>query len=179
MFKVHVEETEELADQVARKYLSGVLNPEIAGNVAVTRAVPKPWLQSPPGITSREAQKMRIGLLGAAAASGPDSRGASIFATYEQQVKDGTITRGTPKSVIQAVRNVLETLRPGHIVWWDGDGAMSHEDQTRSLRLMGQEVIPATREIGKELGLLSSYEANDGAGYDRAAWARAQSSSKV
>ena len=43
-----------------------------------------PWLQSPPGLSSRDAVKKRIEILGAAAASGPDSRGATIFAPYEQ-----------------------------------------------------------------------------------------------
>ena len=30
----------------------------------------------------------------------------------------------------------------------------------RSLRLMGEEVLPAVREIGKELGLSSPFEVN-------------------
>ena len=56
------------------------------------------------------------------------------------------------------MRHVLETLRPGTIFFWDGDGAMSHEDSMRSLRLMGEEVIPAVREIGKELDLKGPFE---------------------
>ena len=43
------------------------------------------------------------------------------------------------------IRHVLEYLRPGSIFFWDGDGAMTHEDSMRSLRLMGEEVIPAVR----------------------------------
>ena len=35
---------------------------------------------------------------------------------------------------------------------------MSHDDQMRSLRLMGQEVIPAVREMAKELDLKSPFE---------------------
>jgi hypothetical protein len=37
---------------------------------------------------------------------------------------------------------------------------------------MGQEVIPAAKEMGKELGLLSPYEVDDGTGYDQTAWAK-------
>ena len=44
-------------------------------------------------------------------------------------------------------------LRPGNICFWDGDGDMDHEDAMRSLRLMGEEIIPAVREMGKELDL--------------------------
>ena len=53
---------------------------------------------------------------------------------------------------------MLEYLRPGSVFFWDGDGAMTHEDQMRSLRLMGEEVIPAVREMGKELELFSPFE---------------------
>ena len=53
---------------------------------------------------------------------------------------------------------MLEYLRPGSVFFWDGDGAMTHDDQMRSLRLMGEEVIPAVREMGKELELYSPFE---------------------
>ena len=35
---------------------------------------------------------------------------------------------------------------------------MTHDDAMRSLRLMGQEVIPAVREIAKELDLPGPFE---------------------
>jgi hypothetical protein len=35
---------------------------------------------------------------------------------------------------------------------------MTHEDQMRSLRLMGEEVIPAVREMGQELELFGPFE---------------------
>ena len=69
-----------------------------------------------------------------------------------------SIISGTPDSVIPKIRRVLETIRPGTIFFWDGDGAMTHEDSMRSLRLMGAEVIPAVREIGKELDLNGPFE---------------------
>ena len=39
---------------------------------------------------------------------------------------------------------------------------MSHDDQMRSLRLMGSDVIPAVREIGAELGLKGPFESDPG-----------------
>ena len=60
--------------------------------------------------------------------------------------------------MIPKVRHVLETIRPGTIFFWDGDGAMSHDDQMRSLRLMGSDVIPAVREMSKELDLKGPFE---------------------
>jgi len=68
------------------------------------------------------------------------------------------IITGTPDTVIPKVRHVLEYLRPGNIFFWDGDGAMSHDDAMRSLRLMGEEVIPAVREMSKELDLKGAFE---------------------
>jgi hypothetical protein len=70
-----------------------------------------------------------------------------------------SIITGTPKTVIPKVRHVLEYLRPGSVFFWDGDGAMTHDDAMRSLRLFGEEVLPAVREIGKELDLTGPFDA--------------------
>ena len=64
---------------------------------------------------------------------------------------------GTPDSVIPKIRTVLETLRPGQIFLWDGDGDQTHEETMRSMRLMGEYVLPAVREIGEELELESAF----------------------
>jgi alkanesulfonate monooxygenase SsuD/methylene tetrahydromethanopterin reductase-like flavin-dependent oxidoreductase (luciferase family) len=169
LFKVHVEETEEKADEVGRKYIRGVNNPFQTGNEGRVR----PWIQSLPGITSRESLRQSAELFGRAA---PVGRGGTDTGQrgYEAQVENLSIISGTPKSVLPKMRKVLETLRPGSIIFWDGDGSMTHDDQMRSLRLHGAEIIPAAKEMGKELGLLSPYEVNDGTGFDQDAWQRVQ-----
>jgi hypothetical protein len=83
---------------------------------------------------------------------------------YEQQIADHTIISGTPKTVIPRIRHVLEYVRPGSIFFWDGDGAMTHDDAMRSLRLMGEEVIPAVREMAKELDLPGPFEVDPATG---------------
>ena len=40
------------------------------------------------------------------------------------------------------------------------DGTVSHEDSTTGIRLLGQEVMPRRREIGRKLGLTDPFEAN-------------------
>ena len=148
LWKVHVDETDEKAEEVARKYLSGVSNPFLSGNEGqVNQAI-----QNLPGHTSRSARKT------SATAFGPLGRFGTNRRPFEEQAKDLTIIAGTPETVLPKIRHVLEYLRPGSIFFWDGDGAMSHEDQMRSLRLMGEEVIPAVREMGKELELFSPFE---------------------
>lgn len=150
LFKVHVDESEEKAEEVGRKYLSGVSNPFLSGNEGYVN----PAIMNLPGHTSRTSRRL------AAASFGPAGRFGINRRPYEEQIQDYTIISGTPKTVLPKIRHVLEYLRPGSIFFWDGDGAMTHEDQMRSLRLMGQEVIPAVREMGKELELFSPFEMN-------------------
>ena len=66
--------------------------------------------------------------------------------------------------MIPKIRHVLEYIRPGSVFFWDGDGAMDHDDAMRSLRLMGEEVIPAVDEIAKELELPGSFEVDTATG---------------
>ena len=168
LFKVHVDETEELADQAARKYVEGPSNPFLEGNQGIVR----PYLQNLPGMTSRTnllptvtsfTQARARGRLGAHEdATGDDAgktaKAADQFGTYENQKERMSIITGTPKTVIPKIRHVLEYLRPGSIFFWDGDGAMDHDDAMRSLRLMGEEIIPATREMAKEFDLKGPFE---------------------
>ena len=148
LWKVHVDETEEKAEEAGRKYLSGVSNPFLTGNEGMIN----PALMSLPGHTSSRSRKL------AASRYGPAGRFGVNRRTFEDQVKDETIVTGTPKTVLPKIRHVLETLRPGSVFFWDGDGAMTHEDQMRSLTLMGEEVIPAVREMGEELELFGPFE---------------------
>jgi alkanesulfonate monooxygenase SsuD/methylene tetrahydromethanopterin reductase-like flavin-dependent oxidoreductase (luciferase family) len=76
---------------------------------------------------------------------------------YTREVEALHYITGTPDSVIPKIRTVLETLRPGQIFLWDGDGDQTHEETMRSMRLMGEYVLPAVREIGEELELESAF----------------------
>ena len=154
LWKVHVDETEELADQAGRKFIQGPSNPFLAGN----EGTQTPALQKLPGLTSRT----RVLPTQAAATA---ARGGGVFSnSYEEQIESYQIVTGTPKTVIPKLRHVLEYLRPGSVFFWDGDGAMTHEDSMRSLRLMGEEVIPAVKEIAKELELDGPFETNPATG---------------
>lgn len=175
LFKVHVEETEELAYEVGKKFLDGPGNIFLEGS----RGTASPVLQNLPGLTDRK-NLLPTGQVGFVAASrgrdveqvaadnpgeskdgapaAPKAAAPPMQADYDTQLENLTIIAGTPKTVIPKIRHVLETLRPGTIFFWDGDGAMTHEDSMRSLKLMGSDVIPAVKEMAKELDLPSSFE---------------------
>jgi len=174
LFKVHVDETEELAYETGKKFLDGPGNIFLEGS----RGTASPVLQNLPGLTDRK-NLLPTGEIGFVAASRGRSaadvarenssnesgsrnvRAAQTQATladYDTQLENYTIISGTPKTVIPKIRHVLETLRPGTIFFWDGDGAMTHDDSMRSLRLMGSDVIPAVKEMAKELDLPGSFE---------------------
>ena len=153
LWKVHVDETEELAEATGRKYVQGPSNPFLAGNEGTVN----PALVNLPGITSRR-RVLPTQAVATAARGGGGGVAGVLGRPYEQQIEDYTIICGTPKTVIPKIRHVLEYLRPGSIFFWDGDGAMTHDDAMRSLRLMGEEVIPAVREIAKELELPGPFE---------------------
>ncbi len=154
LWKVHVDETEELAEKTGRKYVQGPSNPFLAGNEGTANRA----LMTLPGLTSRSR------VLPTRAVATTARGGAAGSRPYEEQIKSYSIISGTPKSVLPKIRHVLEYLRPGIVIFWDGDGAMTHDDQMRSLRLMGEEVIPAVREMGKELGLSSPFEIDPATG---------------
>ena len=113
LWKVHVDETEEKAEEVGRKYLSGVSNPFLSGNEGMVN----PALMALPGHTSRRSKKLE------ASRFGPKGRFGTNRRTFEDQVADQTIVTGTPDTVIPKIRNILEELRPGSVFFWDGDGA--------------------------------------------------------
>jgi alkanesulfonate monooxygenase SsuD/methylene tetrahydromethanopterin reductase-like flavin-dependent oxidoreductase (luciferase family) len=155
LWKVHVDETEELAEAAGRKYVQGPSNPFLAGNEGTVN----PALVNLPGLTSRR-RVLPTQAVATAARGGGGGVAGVLGRPYEQQIADRTIICGTPKTVIPKIREVLEYVRPGSIFFWDGDGAMTHDDAMRSLRLMGEEVIPAVREIAKELDLPGPFEVN-------------------
>ena len=44
------------------------------------------------------------------------------------------------------------------LMLWPNDGRLDHESSLEAIRLMGDAVLPAVREIGRELGLYDPFE---------------------
>jgi len=175
MFKVHVDETEELAYETGRKMIEGSGNLFLDGS----NGKPNPWAMNLPGFNSRSqgnylptadwVVRRTRGL----ATDGEEAAPSAVYdgpaATAEEhderrrEIFDGLTDRyafivGTPDTIMPKIRHVLESIRPGNIILWHGDGDFTHEESMRGLRLMGEHVLPGIREIGRELGLSGAFE---------------------
>jgi len=138
LIRCHVADTEEKALQNGREFMW--MLGEFTG-------LGHPVWFSPPGYSSPESRRRR--------AESQISRGADPF---EAQLADKRIIAGTPDQVIASLRTILEETRPSILALWGNDGKVNHDDSMDCIRLMGQEVMPALREIGDELGLNSPFD---------------------
>jgi alkanesulfonate monooxygenase SsuD/methylene tetrahydromethanopterin reductase-like flavin-dependent oxidoreductase (luciferase family) len=142
LLRVHVQDTEEKAIENARQFMW--MLGEFTG-------VGHPYWVAPPGYSSA----MRDEWLPRANGLAPKS--ASL--PFEAQLEELELIAGTPEQVVAGLRTLMERLRPGILVLWANDGKISHEDSKRCIELLGQEVLPAVRQIADELGLPGPFEA--------------------
>ena len=149
LVRIHVQDTDEKARDVGRGYLEG--------NVGVGR-IPLPRDYASPvgyGSASRDPRFLR---LREQIRSDPFRVGGLDGAAYDQILESKRWVIGSPDTVIRQLREILSEMRPGILAIWTNDGAISHEDSMRCLELMGQEVLPALREIGEELELTDPFQ---------------------
>jgi alkanesulfonate monooxygenase SsuD/methylene tetrahydromethanopterin reductase-like flavin-dependent oxidoreductase (luciferase family) len=78
--------------------------------------------------------------------------------TFEDQLDSMMIIAGTPDQVIAKLKYIMEETRPGIMALWGNDGSVSPEDARTCIRLLGQEVMPALKAYGRELGLTDPFE---------------------
>jgi len=160
--KVFVAETEAKAQELGKGYLFGG---------GMSNFARHEWM-FPPGYNSKDATRRLARQL-----SDPNSTDGqstlqlvskdivdvqaarkAIYDSYQPAQDALQIIVGTPKTVIKKIRKVLEVLRPGIFAVWHNEGPISHDDTMTSIRLLGEEVLPAMREMSKELGLVDPFE---------------------
>ncbi len=149
LVRIHVQDTDEKAREVGKGYMEG--------NIGVGR-VPLPRdYQSPVGYgsASRDPRFLR---LREQIRSDPFRVGGLDSAAYDDILDSKRWIIGSPDTVVSQLREVLAQMRPGILAVWTNDGTISHEDSMRCLELMGQEVLPALREIGEELELTDPFQ---------------------
>ena len=148
LVRIHVQDTDEKAYDVGKGYM--------VGNIGVGR-IPLPRdYASPVGYGSR-SDDPRFLRLREQIRSDPFRVGGLDSAQYDAILDSRRWIIGSPDTVISQLREVLSFMRPGILAVWTNDGSISHEDTMRCLELMGQEVLPALREIGEELELTDPF----------------------
>jgi alkanesulfonate monooxygenase SsuD/methylene tetrahydromethanopterin reductase-like flavin-dependent oxidoreductase (luciferase family) len=158
-------ETDEKAEELGKGFLFGGGFSHFA----------RPEWMFPPGYNSKEATKRLASqfanpnLPGRAAMEEGDPQNDAevqahktrLYNSYPDWQKQGQIVTGSPKTLIKKLRHILEVLRPGIFSFWL-DGPHTLKDRRTCVTLLGREVVPALREIGKELGLTSPFEVTPG-----------------
>jgi alkanesulfonate monooxygenase SsuD/methylene tetrahydromethanopterin reductase-like flavin-dependent oxidoreductase (luciferase family) len=143
LIRCHVAETEEKAIENARQFMW--MQGEFTGLTHPLWASPAGYLGA---WARRPLAEFRVG------------RRKQSMPPFEKQLESMSIIAGTPEQAVKKLRVILEETRPSILALWGNDGKVSHEDSMTCIRLLGQEVMPALREIGKELDLKSPFEVN-------------------
>ncbi len=143
--QIHVAETEEKAIQNARQFMW--MQGEFTG-------LAHPVWSTPSGYSSPDNRRAFVEF-----ATGR-SKNPRYRPALEKQLEELMIIAGTPKQVIAKLRILLEETRPGILAFWGNDGTVTHQDAKTCIRLLGQEVFPAVREMAKEFDLKSPFETN-------------------
>jgi alkanesulfonate monooxygenase SsuD/methylene tetrahydromethanopterin reductase-like flavin-dependent oxidoreductase (luciferase family) len=175
--QIHVAETDEKAQEEGKAALFG----------GGAQNFSRPEWTLPPGYNSKEAtrrlarQATEYGFLGVTsetlgqAQSGDSTKGNTrerlkrgeisieeakkkIYANYNKAQDGLQIIIGSPKTVIPKLRLIMEVVRPGIFGLFQAQGPLTTEQRMNSIRLMGQEVLPAMREIAKGLGIVDPFE---------------------
>ena len=158
---VMVADTQEKAEEMGKRILYGGAFAHFA----------RPEWMFPPGYNSKAAtRRLAQSNFGVNAAAKPlygegfektdeEVEGVKdiIYSGYPDVLKDMVMIAGTPDNVIPKLKKIQDILRPGIFSFWL-DGPVPAKDRKRCLELINRDVIPAMREHGKSLGLVSPYE---------------------
>jgi len=105
------------------------------GSAGVSTGGPHPEWMAPPGYMSKQAKT------GAMAKERRASEG-----TYEAANRAGLIVTGSPKTIIQKFKHIIDRTDPGYVTFWAREGKKPHDATMRGIELLGREVIPVLRE---------------------------------
>ena len=90
---------------------------------------------APPGYMSKQAKTGNMAR----------ERGASE-GSYADAVRAGLIVTGSPKTIIQKFKHIIDRTDPGYLTFWAREGKKPHDATMRGIELLGKEVIPVLRE---------------------------------
>ena len=79
-------------------------------------------------------------------------------AKYRQMRENLQMIVGTPEEAIAQLKVVLKCLRPGMLFFMAPFGNISDEDRRRSIRLIGEKVLPELRDEAERLELTDMFQ---------------------
>jgi alkanesulfonate monooxygenase SsuD/methylene tetrahydromethanopterin reductase-like flavin-dependent oxidoreductase (luciferase family) len=138
LMRCFVADSDAEARRHAEQYLYAI------GDVSVTRRAE--WA-APTGYASYEARRARV-----------QTMRTFRTTTLDEQLASGMQIAGTPDTVVEGIRPWLEETRVGTLVLMATEGRIPHEAAMRCIELMGQEVLPAVREMADELGIRGPFD---------------------
>lgn len=69
---------------------------------------------------------------------------------------------GSPDTVIDKVKTMLQIMRPGTFIFFGPQGQVSNEDRLRNVELLAKYVMPEIKAYAKEIGLDDPFERKPG-----------------
>lgn len=165
-----VAETDEKAHELAGNFLYG------GGQNAFAR----PEFAMPPGYNSKTAIRMLakqptgswLGVSGEKLAQHAQDESTEpvdydevkkkLRSGLERVINNLQVVVGTPKTVIEKLKVVLQVLQPGVFIMFNMQGPATNEQRMENMRLFAQDVMPAIREYGRDMRLLDAFEREPG-----------------
>ena len=163
---VFVAETDEKAQELGKGFVFG----------GGANAFSRPEHTLPPGYNSKNAirllaQRPEGGWVGvskerlrqAQTGKGGDDKNLDVvrqklLKAYTKAQQDLLMIVGSPQTVIEKIKVLLHVLRPGIFTVFNVQGQVGNKDRLTSIRLIGQEVVPAVKEYADSLGLTGPFE---------------------
>ena len=163
---VFVAETDEKAQELGKGFVFG----------GGANAFSRPEHTLPPGYNSKNAirllaQRPEGGWVGvskerlrqARTGKGGDDKNLDVvrrklLKAYTKAQKDLLMIVGSPETVIEKIKVLLHVLRPGIFTVFNVQGQVGNEDRLTSIRLIGQEVVPAVKAYADSLGLTGPFD---------------------
>jgi len=94
----------------------------------------------PVGMTTRGTSSILTG------GTGAEKHKPVFQMTIDDLREAGGFVVGTPKEVVQRLKEIITRLRVGHMLFEGQYGGLPHDLTMRSIELMGKEVLPALRK---------------------------------
>ncbi|MFN0093035.1 MAG: LLM class flavin-dependent oxidoreductase [Acidimicrobiales bacterium] len=162
-----VAETEEKAQELGRGFVYGggqnafsrpehTLPPGYNSRAAIQRLAKQPggsWL----GVNRDKLMSSAQGKDVEEQVNFDDVRG-KLLSGYEKAQNAYQLLIGTPDQVIEKAKAILSVIRPSIFVFFSVQGPVEPEDRMTSIRLIANEVMPAIREWGNEIGLTDPFQ---------------------